>query len=176
MNRTDNLTLDWERIIETVREAEKAGEEEAVQYYRSQQPHLLERVLENITEPKVVRPRFDKPQAHDGLALAADDFDVDTLRKRYRSNPIDLTLTKVHVTIESDDQHIIFRFMGQLDLNGQPVTIYRDDDKSKQLVRQITGKDVRFSVTELDLRISQLGQVAFRLEIGGQHIEGSLKS
>ena len=72
-------------------------------------------------------------------AFAAKTFDVDELRKYYNENELELTLTRVHVTIETDEDHLVLRFRGEKNLNGVEVIIYRLDNEAEGKP-SITGK------------------------------------
>jgi len=106
-------------------------------------------------------------------ALAAKTIDVDPLREHYNENLINLTLAQVHVTIETDNDHIILCFIGEANLNGVQVIISRLDNEQSTACK-IEGNDVRFALSALGLTIGELNQDAFRLKIRNQQVEGRL--
>lgn len=114
------------------------------------------------------------------LALQAKTFDVDQLRAFYNDHLIPLTVARVHVTILPDDDQVILHFINDVKVNGLEVAIYRLSDARQKgeagpsVTRTIRGNDVRFALNQLGLTVSELDQVAFRLKIGEQSVEGRL--
>lgn len=123
--------------------------------------------------------RFINSLTPSEFSLAAQELDwVDRLRKEYNENLIPLVLTRVHVTIKSDADGIILRFIGDMELNGLAVVIYRLDngekeaEKSRLITRTIKGNEVSFTLSDLELTIQELNRVTFRVNIGEGQIEG----
>lgn len=113
-------------------------------------------------------------------SFATQALDLDRLRKEYNENLIKLVLTQMHVTIKSDADGIILRFIGDTDLNGLPVLIYKLDNGAKEreerlsITRIIKGNEVSFTLSGLGLTIRELNRIVFKLNIGNQKVEGRL--
>ena len=126
----------------------------------------LARELEKIKgkdRSQIIRLPFPKTSQSE-LALAAKTVDVDKLREDFNQNLIPFAETQAHVTVETDTDHLILRFISGENLNGQTIEISQVKATAKPTItRVIKGNQIRFALSELGLTIHELNQIEFNL-------------
>lgn len=161
-----NPKLDWDRMTKIAREEDLAKEEAALQYYQSQRDGVLQSVLERLKPQQETSP---VPLDLVPLALAKTANDKQ-LKRGYR---IKVISEEAHVTIETDENHIILHFLGEIDLNAVKITVFRLDNDAETTC-EIRGRDARFALRDIGLGIREIDRVMLRVKIGNQQVERKL--
>jgi hypothetical protein len=189
----EQCQLDWDGIVGIVQEEYKVREEAALEQYQAATPRILERLSEQLDAEEIddraptkspLKSLFEafinslQPQPQE-FALAArgfraeGPFDVDALREYYDENLIDLDGVQVHVTIETDNDHIVLHIVGDVDFSGAPAAVYRLDAEPR-ITARVEGNDIRFRLSELGLKIGELDRVGVGVELEDGRLDGRL--
>ena len=160
-----NSLLDWDRIMETVREEDRAEEKMAFRRY-------LARVQQSETQQRTgtVFPLFEPRQ----LAWAASETsEMEAIRQRIgaefeKRSPINLKLYSAELyVLDRDSALLIFKKGDELaaDLNGKTIDFFLIEEPSSLFSETIQEEEVVIDFQKLGISIEEYAKVAFKIHL-----------
>jgi len=172
-----NSLLDWDKIMKTVREDDRAKEEMAFRRYRARiqqsEPGQFKKEASDTDTQQHTKTALRLFEPKQLKWAASETSEMEAIRQRIgtefeKRSPISLKLYSAELyVLDRDSALLIFKKGDELatDLNGKIIDFFLIEEPSSSFSETIQEEEVVINFQKLGIAIEEYAKVAFRIHL-----------